>query len=445
MFRQLVNQPGNPNQTLTNVNSLFAYHPLQIGAIAETVWLNRNTAQNSQTFNSPFLPWSPKLAYEILSAPFFPGYNWASPTHPKPLLPGDPAVQTPTYTPPLNQPGITNTWDGTTIPIPSPPLGTPPHRTNWDHLIYAYVIENTRIFEIFTKVVETYMYSEELGPPSPQSQLFLNILEFLIFGGAIPSMVWTTSSRLRRDEQANRLTAYYWMFGADLSHAPALATEHRYQKPAASNRDFIPTFETFGREVWRGIVNARNVSGANDTDPSVISTLARRLYDMMTSRRINGNLSREEFRAVAVMSFLHLAVLYDSPVVVDLRAQASSPEIRLQNIADRVGMTAHPKSKPLFDLAAPFSVLMQQIETGEFNTPDKAADLYLQVPAPNRISQNAEWVIDQYTLATGRDLKALPSSVVSRATTSQMPPPQLQIPAGQLKAPRVNGHARPGQ
>ena len=83
---------------------------------------------------------------------------------------------------------------------------------------------------------------------------------------------------------ANRLTAYYWMFGIDLSHAPELAVQHPYQKPAASNRDFIPTFEAFGREVWRGIVNSRNTSGANDTDPSVIATLARRIYDMMATR-----------------------------------------------------------------------------------------------------------------------------------------------------------------
>ena len=120
----------------------------------------------------------------------------------------------------------------------------------------------------------------------------------------MPSMVWTTSGRLRRDEVADRLTTYYWMFGIDLSHAVEIAGQHPYQKPAAANRDFIPTFEAFGREVWRGIVNAKNFSGANDTDPTVISTLARRLYDMMATRRINGNLSREEFRAVAIMSYL---------------------------------------------------------------------------------------------------------------------------------------------
>jgi hypothetical protein len=435
MFRQLVYEPGSLSQTLTNTLSLFSYHPLQTAATIETVWLNRSTALGSQTFNFPFIPWSPKIAHEILKAPFFPGYHWTL-AGPVPLPPGldaETLTSTPTYTPPLLQPGIKNTWDGNGL-TPASQV----RQTNWDHLIYAYIIENTRIFEIFTKVLETYMYSEELGPPSAATQLFLNNLEFLILGSAMPSMVWTTASRVRHDETSNRLTAYYWMFGTDLSHALELAAKHPYQKPAASNRDFIPVFEAFGREVWRGIVNARNTSGANDTDPSVISTLAQRIYDMMTSRRINGNLSREEFRAVAILSFLHLAVLTDdSPIVIDLKAQASSPDIRLQNIADRVGMSAHPKSKPLFDLAAPFSKLMQQIESGRFNSPTGAADLYKQVPSPTTIAKNAEWVIDQYTLATGRDLKALPVSVVPRATTSALPPAKPHVPPRQLPSPRA--------
>lgn len=440
MFRQLVT-PGNPGGNLTlavmnNINSLFVYHPLQISALIETVWLNRNNAASSQT-SSPFVPWSPQVAFPILNANFFSGYDWT--TSPPTVLP--PLLPPPAFTKPVDQPGITHTWDG---------LGTKPgalmHHTNWDHLIYAYIIENTRIFEIFSKVLESYMFSEQLETPSPQSQLFWRNLEFLIFGDAMPSMVWTTSSRMRRDEVADRLTTYYWMFGIDLSHGAEIAGRHPYQKPAAANRDFIPTFEAFGREVWRGIVNAKNISGANDADPTVIATLARRLYDMMATRRISGNLSREEFRAVAIMSFLDLAVRYDSPAVVDLKASASSPEMRLQKIAERVGMIAHPKSKPFFDLAAPFSILMHSIETGAFNDPAGAQALYSQI-APNFPARNAETVIDQYTLATGRDLKSLAVSTVQRATTSALPaikrptpPPQRQLAHG-----RPNGHATPTQ
>ncbi len=384
MFRQLVTPgvlgPIIPTAVLNNINSLFVYHPLQISALVETVWLNRMNAGNNQT-GSPFVPWAPQVAVSILNTPFFPGYDFSGPS-PVALPPGAGFMPPGVFTMPLQQPGILNTWNGAG--------GGPPanlHPTNWDHMIYAYLIENTRTFEVFSKVLETYMSGEQLETPSPASQAFWRNLEYLIFGDAIPSMVWTTSGRVRRDELANRLSAYYWMFGIDLSHAPEIAAQHPYQKPSASNREFIPTFEAFGREVWRGIINAKNSSGANDTDPTVIATLARRLYDMMATRRLNGNLSREEFRAVAIMSFMHLALLYDSPAVVDLKATASSPETRLQKMAERVGLVPHSRSKPFFDLAAPFSFLMQGIETGSFNNAAGAQLLYFP---PSDVSRAAE-------------------------------------------------------
>ena len=43
----------------------------------------------------------------------------------------------------------------------------------WDHLIYAYMIENTRIYEVFSRVVEEYMHGEKLGVPSEESQRWL--------------------------------------------------------------------------------------------------------------------------------------------------------------------------------------------------------------------------------------------------------------------------------
>jgi hypothetical protein len=264
-------------------------------------------------------------------------------------------------------------------------------------------------------------------------------VEFLIYGDAMPSMLWTTSSRLRRDEIANRMSAYFWMFGIDLSHAAEIAPQHPYQKPSAANREFIPTFEAFAREVWRGIVNVNNTSGANDTDAAAIATLARRLYDMMATRRMNGNLSREEFRAVAIMSFLELAVRFDSPAVVDLKATASSPEMRLQKIAERVGMSAHPKSKPFFDLAAPFSKLMQGIETNAFNNPAGAQVLYI---TPSAISRNAEEVIDQYTLATGRDLKAEAVTSAQRTKPANLARSIPQTMPAQLASRPANGHGQ---
>jgi len=177
----------------------------------------------------------------------------------------------------------------------------------------------------------------------------------------------------------------------------------------------------------------------NDTDGAVIATLARRIFDMMATRQQSGNLAREAFRAVGIISWLHLAVMYDSPAVVDLKATASSPEQRLAKIAERVDMKINPSSKMLFDLAQPFSILMQQIETGAFNTPLGAQLLYTLQP-PNVVEPNVEVVIDQYALATGRDLKAQAVAVTDRAqTAARLPAPK--VPAH--VAHRANGHAAP--
>jgi hypothetical protein len=52
MFRQLVT--GDPAIAPRDaINSLFLYHPLQLTAVAETVWLNRNNAAGSSAI-SPF-------------------------------------------------------------------------------------------------------------------------------------------------------------------------------------------------------------------------------------------------------------------------------------------------------------------------------------------------------------------------------------------------------
>jgi hypothetical protein len=428
MFLQLVTppnplSPGSPypirapftHQTRHAVESLFCYHPLQISAIVETFWRNRFNSKSS-----PFAAWPASITEPLMQGPtpllegFISGYDWTtSPAAPSPLLP----PYHPNFVYPAQQPGLQIT------PNSSGNRQWP--ASNWDHLIYAYLVENTRIYDIFNKVLETYMFSELLETPSATSQLFWRNVESLIYGDAVPTMVWTTTGRNRRDEMANRMTVYYWMFGIDLSHAQDLATQHPYVKPAASNHEFIPTFETFAREVWRGIVNVKNLTGPNDTDNEAIATAARRIYDMMLTRRLNGNLSREEFRAVALMSFLHLSIMYNSPVVLDLKAKASAPEQRLFKIAERVGMTAHANSKPLFDLSQPFSLLLQLIETGNFNLPSNAPILYT---VPNPIANMAEIVIDQYCLATGRDLKSQAVSVSPRATSPSALTPSRTAP-----------------
>jgi|HubBroStandDraft_3_1064219.scaffolds.fasta_scaffold04464_3 hypothetical protein len=432
MFLQLVTPPFPPGpapvatlsaQARQNADSLFLYHPLQITATVETFFRQRYNAVNPSVPpqpNSPFVPWPTKFTREILQDDYLLGFDFSTNSgfRLSDFLPGPG-----NFTAPLQQPGIQGFA-----------------QTNWDHLIYAYLIENTRIFDIFSKVLETYMYGENLPVPDFATQQFLRNTEYLIYGDGMPAMVWTTASRLRRDEIANRMTVYYWMFGIDLAHAQDLAAAHPYIRPEASNREFIPTFESFASEVWKGIENATNTSGVKVTDDEAIATTARRIFDMMATRRLNGNLSREEFRAVTLMSWLHLAVMYDSAFVQWLSASGSSPEQRLQKIAERVGMSAHSKSKALFDLAQPFSFLLQSIETNFYNSIANVPWLYTPGQPIERI---AEVVIDQYYLATGRDLKATQVAVTQRAANAREQPPRRTSPPA-LPAPAATARAHPG-
>ncbi len=112
MFRQLV--AGANAQR--NINSLFVYHPLQIAAIVETVWLNRNNKPNSGAF-SPFAPWPPEVAYPILNSSSLPGYAWPTATTPDPLLPA--GMLPAQFTAPILQPGIQGTANGTSGSLPA--------------------------------------------------------------------------------------------------------------------------------------------------------------------------------------------------------------------------------------------------------------------------------------------------------------------------------------
>ena len=73
-----------------------------------------------------------------------------------------------------------------------------------------------------------------------------------------------------------------------------------YVKAEAANSEFVSTFEELLREVWIGIENVTNFSGAEPTDDAKIADLAEKLHDMLISRRQGGNLSREEFVFVSM-------------------------------------------------------------------------------------------------------------------------------------------------
>jgi hypothetical protein len=286
--------------------------------------------------------------------------------------------------------------------------------TLWDHLIYAYLIENTRIYEIFRRVIYEYRHSERLGVPLASSQHWLRNTEELFFRDPAPFSIYSVASYIRPDQGASRRNAYYRMFGMDLNHGMDDNKSYPYIKPDTANREFVSTFEEFLREVWVGIANSANTSGLKQTDDAAISNLARRLHDMLRTRRTYGNLSQEEFWFVSMMSWFHLSLEFDSPIVVSLRAEGASEEERLKKIAERVKLPAHGKSYYFFRLADPLSRLLTQIEIGTYNNPNTVPALYTdKIPpgTPNPVEDDMRLIITYWSYATDRNMKEKTRSV----------------------------------
>ncbi|MDH3337085.1 MAG: hypothetical protein OEM76_04590 [Gammaproteobacteria bacterium] len=186
----------------------------------------------------------------------------------------------------------------------------------------------------------------------------------------------------------------------DLNHGTDANKPYPYTKPKASNKDFVATLEELLRQVWIAIVNDGTTTG-DPTDEAEIEHLARRLRVMLTNRRLEGTLTREEFAAVHTMDWLRLAVTSNSDVVTDLRATAASESERLKKIAERVGLPSHGKSDDYIELAYPMSTLLQLIEDG---TLSNRADFLGFAPIDN--------IINHWSRATGKVLKKMPRPVV---------------------------------
>jgi hypothetical protein len=313
------------------------------------------------------------------------------------------------------------------IPMPNRPSvfngdGDCRNAVVFDHLIYAYMIENTRIYEIFRRVLFEYLHGERLETPSEETQRWLRTTEELFYRDPPPFFAFQLTSHIRPDIRATRRNAYYRMFRMDLNHSADDGSPYPYERAAASNRDFVPTFEAFLREVWRGIINARNQTGPNTTDDAAIADLAGRLSHMMKDRRENGNLSREEFFFVATMSWFHLTVEFDSPIVKDLKANGSSPAERLRAIGERVGLPAHGKAYDLFGLADPMSRLLIAVESGSLSDIANVPVLYTggppPLPPPTPLRNDIQTIITNWSSATGRNIKADPVTVSPNGAVS---------------------------
>lgn len=313
----------------------------------------------------------------------------------------------------------------------------------WEHLIYAYMIENTRAYEILGRVLAEFSQGERLGILREQaSYQWLRTTEELFYKDASPHQPFNLVSRIRPDIAATRRNAYYRMFGMDLNHGRDGGSQpYPYVKPPVANREFVSTFEEFLREVWRAIENVNNQSGPNPSDFAAIEDLARRLQNMLTARRggaaTRPNLSREEFLAVCLASWLDLTLAVDSPIVRDLASTGPSPEERLRQIGERVGLPAHGRSHNYFLLAHPVSVLLICLERGDYSSPIGARALPSQPDLRSRITT----VVHHWQQISGRDLKAPRTTLSTASMVSSLP---LSVPMSVASSAPTNGKVPAG-
>lgn len=293
----------------------------------------------------------------------------------------------------------------------------------WHHLIYAFCIEQTRVFDICRLMLHKFRHGEELGVPIEGSEHWLRNTEELFFRDAPPFFINALTSSIRPSLDASRRNAYFRMFGMDLTHGTEDNKPYSFVKPKAANAEFVTTFEKFLREVWIGIANFNNSVGINITDEAEIANHAEKLHDMLRTRRLTGNLAREEFCFVSMMSWFHLTLETNSPIVLSLRADGVSPEQRLFKIAERVKLPAHALSKNFFDLSEAISAVLILLETGIFNKPDAVPALYdPDFPDVTGISRPIvplmRTIITHWSITTGRDLKLRSGSDNTRVPAS---------------------------
>jgi len=285
------------------------------------------------------------------------------------------------------------------------------------HIAYAWAWETTRVVEVFRRVVEAHVEGERLGiPASPEARRWVEITEDLVYTDQPPGAALSLTSWLRPDAQAVRRNAYYRMFGGLVGEGvPNVGT---------ANAGFPVLFHHLLEQVWIGITNRTNTSGANPTDNSRIAEKALRLFEMLTARRREGNLRQEEFASVATMAWLHLTLSFDSPIIVSLTAQGPSPAERLQAVGGRVDLMPDPRVVSLIELAEPMSDLLRLIETGAFNEPEEAAQLY----EDDDIRNTASLVINHWAAVTGLDPRAKPVQA-EPVVMPAAPAPALLSPA----------------
>lgn len=437
MFRTLATLLNNPTLAFPPPNpgqappeKVFEIHPYQLSQWLEAAWNWNSTVGN--WLGTGFPPGSP------------------------PYL-GDTGVITRLQLPDAPDPVLTMGFlrsgipqaaspiPGFTVP-PAPgqnlalPLGLP-----WEHAVYALIIESTGVYEILAEVTRRFVVGETLEPPGPGTQQWLRATEELFFRDPPLYHIAGITSQFRPDTRTSRRNLYWRLLGMDLPHPLPPSRSGADEQPwkrdtAVANIRFHELWLGLLRQVWIGYENVTNTSGAKPTDDAYIGDLCRHLQQMLTMRLLNGQLAREEFVAVSELSWFHLTVDFDSPLVTDLRAQGADPSERLVKIGERVGMKPSPRSWELFQLADLMSAVLRFIELGAFNSTANVPSLYTPGTALNTSMLQ---IISLWATATGDSVKDHGVRVTPPGATTaaiQPPPSPRQAQPARSLSSNSNGH-----
>jgi hypothetical protein len=394
-------------------------HPVQLSRWLDEAWASARLVPELPIGSTPSGP--PFLGDDaVIGALALPTQN------PPPALIAPSGIEPPSFT----------TYSGDVEPNTAAGVGL-----IWHHLMYAYLVESTGVFEIFAEVVRRLVVGEALGTLSTDGTRWLRATEELFFRDPPLFSITGMVSEARPLSRVTRRNAYWRMFGFDLPHGlpayPAAGGGRQDWKAHVGlgvNSDFRAKWSELLRQVWFGLENSANTSGANPTDPSYVSLLCVAIKDMLNNRRRGGLLAREEFAHVTVLSWFHLTLQTNTAIVRDLKAEATSPADRLSMIAQRVGMAPAARSRELFDLAEPMSSVLRAIELGLFDDSTAASTLF---DSATPLGVEMRNVINLWQSATGERVKdhpvgapVTPHAQPLRIPTPGAPPATSPAPAG---------------
>ncbi|HYC50923.1 MAG TPA: hypothetical protein VEB19_07445 [Gemmatimonadaceae bacterium] len=319
-------------------------------------------------------------------------------------------------------------WSVDIDPDPAAVVPAPPPTSYFRHIAYAYLLESTNIEAVMRRVVQEWVTGEKLPFPTLPTHVWLRTTEQLFFTNPQPPSIRSLTSDIRPDRGGIRRNAYYRLLGFELP-----GSSQAFIKPDVANRELLRAWEQLLRETWQAYMNRLNLIGPNSTDLNALVDLVREIRDMLTARRMNGALSREEFDAVRQFSWFHLSVLGNTQIVANLNAISTSSAMRLKKIADLVNVPIHSKTDSFFQMAFAMARILELIETGMVNV-GNIQQLYVGVGVIAN-SMRALWT--HWPQATGRAVKGLDDARAQAALRS------APVPASMAVLPSASSRLQP--